>query len=108
MPGQGERALLAANAQALGVAHIVEGHKPTEVAFLDGTVRHAGEMFQRFGLFFLIDTGMSEGVGNSHGAVLRISHDGGVKAAAICPDGTRTLLWSAALKQDVGRAAVCK
>ena len=67
MPDQDEKALLHGNAEALGVNHIVEGHKPTEVAFQDGVVRHAGEMFQRFGLFFLIDTGMSEGVNNGAG-----------------------------------------
>lgn len=50
MPAQDEKALLAANAAALGVQHIVEGHKPAKVEFLDGTVRNRGEMFQRFGL----------------------------------------------------------
>jgi hypothetical protein len=105
IPAQNEKALLAANAQLLGVAHIVEGHKPTEVKFLDGTVRNAGEMFQRFGLFFLIDTGMSEGVDNSHGAALHISNG---TATAICPDGTTTLLWNSALNQDLGRAQPCK
>jgi hypothetical protein len=105
MPNENEKALLEANVAALGVDHIVEGHKPSEVVFQDGVIRHAGEMFQRFGLFFLIDTGMSEGVNDSHGAVLHISND---TAAAICPDGTQTLLWSAAEKQDVGRAKPCK
>jgi hypothetical protein len=105
MPVTDEKALLAANAKALGVAHIVEGHKPSDVNFLDGTVRHAGEMFQRFGLFFLIDTGMSEGVDNSHGAALHIANG---TATAICPDGTQTLLWNSALNQDLGRAQPCK
>jgi hypothetical protein len=105
MPKEDEKALLASNASALGVNHIVEGHKPSEVVFQDGVVRHAGEMFQRFGLFFLIDTGMSEGVNDSHGAVLHISKG---TATAICPDGTTTLLWSADKKQDLGRAQPCK
>ncbi|HYA17850.1 MAG TPA: metallophosphoesterase [Bryobacteraceae bacterium] len=105
MPKEDEKALLETNAAALGVKHIVEGHKPAEVVFQDGVVRHAGEMFQRWGLFFLIDTGMSEGVNDSHGAVLHISKDTGT---AICPDGTQTLLWSAAEKQDVGRAKPCR
>lgn len=108
MPKQDERALLSANAAALGVAHIVEGHKPADVVFLDGATRHAGEMFQRFGLLFLIDTGMSEGVDDSHGAALQITPKDGGTATALCPDGTRTLLWSATLKQDIGRAAPCK
>jgi hypothetical protein len=108
MPSQDEKALLAANAAALGVAHIVEGHKPTKVAFLDGTTRNPGEMFQRFGLLFLIDTGMSEGVGNSHGAVLRITKESGETATAICPDRTKTVLWTGMAKQDIGHAAPCK
>jgi len=107
MPGLDERALLAAYAKALGVAHIVEGHKPSDVVFLDGTVRHAGEMFQRFGLLFLIDTGMSEGVGDSHGAVLHITSRGQA-AAAVCPDGKTTLLWDEKTKQITGRAVPCK
>jgi Calcineurin-like phosphoesterase len=107
MPTLDEKALLKTNARELGVAHIVEGHKPAKVEFLDGTVRQHGEMFQRWGLFFLIDTGMSEGVGDSHGAALWISEQGS-KATAVCPDGTKTLLWSAAGQQDVGRAAPCK
>ena len=108
MPGQDEKALLTANAAALGVAHVVEGHKPGDVVFLDGTVRHTGEMFQRFGLFFLIDTGMSEGVDNSQGAALHISRQNGGTATAVCPDGTQTLLWSGPRKQDTGRAAPCR
>lgn len=107
MPKEDERTLLANNARALGVEHIVEGHKPSEVEFMDGTVRKAGEMFQRFGLLFLIDTGMSEGVDNSHGAALWIS-EAGSAATAVCPDGTKTPLWTAKLKQDVGRAKPCK
>jgi hypothetical protein len=102
-----ERELLADYAKALGVEHIVEGHKPSEVTFADGVVRHAGEMFQRFGLFFLIDTGMSEGVDDSHGAALWISA-GGTKATAVCPDATRTVLWDANTKPDTGRAVPCR
>ena len=77
---------------------------PSQVKFADGIVREPGEMFQRFGLLFLIDTGMSEGVANSRGAVLRITAQ---DATAICPDGRRTLLWDAANDQSVGRAAPC-
>jgi hypothetical protein len=64
-------------------------------------------MFQRFGLLFLIDTGMSEGVDDSGGAVLHIATKGGESATAICPDGTKTLLWDSRKKQDIGRAAPC-
>ena len=96
---------------ALGVAHVVEGHVPSPVTFTDGVRRDRGEMFQRFGMLFLIDTGMSEGVNDSGGAVLHIvMHDlakGGEQATAICPDGKKTLLWDAKKKQDMGRAAPC-
>jgi hypothetical protein len=108
LPDRGERALLADYARALGVAHIVEGHVPSPVAFADGVTRNRGEMFQRFGLLFLIDTGMSEGVDDSGGAVLHITRGGGdEKAVAICPDGTKSPLWDNHKKQDIGRAAPC-
>ena len=107
MPDRGERELLADYAKALDVAHIVEGHVPSPVVFADGVQRNRGEMFQRFGLLFLIDTGMSEGVDDSGGAVLHITYGGGERAAAICPDGTKTLLWDNTHKQDVGRALPC-
>jgi hypothetical protein len=51
---------------------------------------------------------MSEGVDDSGDAVLHITHLGGEKAAAICPDGTTTLLWDSGAKQDVGRAVACR
>jgi hypothetical protein len=107
LPAQSEKQLLADYAAALGVSHIVEGHVPSEVAFADGVTRHDGEMFQRFGLLFLIDTGMSEGVDHSGGAVLHITFQGGEQATAICPDGKKTILWDSKTKQDFGRAAPC-
>ena len=107
MPDRGERDLLADYARALGVSHLVEGHVPSEVVFADGVKRNRGEMFQRFGLLFLIDTGMSEGVDDSGGAVLHITYQGGEKATAICPDGKSTLLWDSVSKPDIGRAAAC-
>lgn len=106
MPQRGEETLLLTYARALGVAHIVEGHKPSKVEFTDGTERRAGEMFQRFGLLFLIDTGMSEGVDDSNGAVLHITASG-TQALAVCPDGTRTIIWDSRTKQNTGRAARC-
>ena len=50
-------------------------------------------MFQWRGLIFLIDGGMSEGVGYSHGAVLHIRHKIGEAASAIDADGKETSLW---------------
>ncbi len=107
MPEFDEKALLTSYAKSLGVAHIVEGHKPSEVTFLDGTVRHPGEMFQRFGLLFLIDTGLSEGVDNSQGAVLHITGNGAA-ATAVCPNGKKTLLWDKNTNQTTGRAEPCR
>ena len=107
MPGKDEKQVLRDYTSALGVEHIVEGHVPSDVAFADGIRRNRGEMFQRFGMLFLIDTGMSRGVNDSDGAVLRITSKGGEKTVAICPDGTETPLWDAKLKQDVGRARPC-
>jgi hypothetical protein len=105
LPDQTEKQLLSANAAALGVKHIVEGHVPSQVRFSDGAVREPGEMFQIFGMLFLIDTGMSEGVNESHGAVLHITSK---DATAICPDGKRTLLWDAKSEASLGRASPCK
>jgi hypothetical protein len=61
-------------------------------------------MFQVFGMLFLIDTGMSEGVDHSRGAVLHITSK---NAPAICPDGKRTLLWDVKSEARIGRAAPC-
>ncbi len=105
LPGVSEKQLLESNAVALGVKHFVQGHVPSQVWFTDGTVREPGEMFQRFGLLFLIDTGMSEEVDYSRGAVLHIASG---SATAICPGGKRTVLWTAAQDSDMGRAAPCR
>ena len=102
---QTERGVLAADAAALGVSHMVQGHQPGEVEFADGVVRHKGEMFQRWGLLFLIDTGMSQDINDSKGAVLSVSQ--GKNAVAICPDGMQTPLWDEGTKQDSGRAVLC-
>jgi hypothetical protein len=99
-----EKQLLTTYTAALGVKHIVEGHVPSQVRFADGVVREPGEMFQRFGILFLIDTGMSEGVDYSRGAVLHITSK---DATAICPDGKRTLLWDVEKDPGIGRAAPC-
>lgn len=107
LPNRTEKQLLSEYAAALGVSHIVEGHVPSPVTFSDGVIRNRGEMFQRYGLLFLIDTGMSEGVDYSGGAVLHITFAGGEQATAICPDGKKTILWDSRTKQDTGRALAC-
>ena len=73
--------------------------------FADGVERHTGEMFQRWGLLFLIDVGMSRDVGDSKGAILRIV-DG--KATAVCPDGKETILWQEGGPMEFNRAAPCR
>lgn len=99
--GKSEHDVLASYAKALGVLHIVQGHQHNAIHFDDGVDRAAGEMFQRWGLLFLIDVGMSTDIGGSAGALLEIRTG---TATAICPDGARTLLWSEKVKQETGRA----
>jgi hypothetical protein len=100
----GEKQLLTSYAAALGVKHMVQGHQHNNVKFDDGVERHTGEMFQRWGLLFLTDVGMSREIGDSQGALLRITQ---ADATAVCPDGKETLLWDAKSGADVGRAAPC-
>ncbi len=100
-----EREILTADAAALGVKHMVQGHQPGEVAFADGQQRHKGEMFQRWSLLFLIDTGMSRQIKDSKGAILRVIQNKDV--TAVCPGGLETKLWDEASQPDYGRAAPC-
>lgn len=87
--------LLASYVQALGVNHIAQGHQPGEVDFPDGKKRSKDDLFQRYGLLFLIDTGMSEGVdGNtSSGGLLRITGGTNPTATALCANGKGKILW---------------
>ena len=64
-------------------------------------------MFQRYGLLFLVDTGMSKGVGKSDGAILRIKGNNRQEAIAICADGTKTTIWDDKHKPAIGEAAAC-
>ncbi len=85
--------LLSRYAAALGVNHLVQGHQHQAILFDDGQQRNAGQMFQWHGLIFLIDVGMSEGVGDSQGAVLHIESGNSEEAVAIGADGTQSSLW---------------
>ena len=105
--GADPKQTLAAFASALGVAHIVQGHQPERVRFADGVERGGGEMFQRYGLIFLEDTGMSRGVARSHGAVLRIPAGRTGEAFAICHDGTATAIWDKGANSNLGRIKPC-
>jgi hypothetical protein len=99
-----EHGLLLRYAAALGVRHMAQGHQHNEVRFTDDVTRRTGEMFQRWGLIFFIDTGMSRDIGDSQGALLRI-RDG--EAMAVCASGAETLLWRESGNMDVARAAPC-
>ena len=89
---------LAGYVKSLGVKHIVQGHQPGAVEFLDGQKRNKNDLFQRYGLLFLIDTGMSEGVnGNtSGGGVLRITGGSNPTVMALCANGKSITLWDQA------------
>ena len=104
--GANAETTLKAYCKALGVNHIVEGHQHGQVQFADGVKRKAGEMFQRYGIIFLEDTGMSEGVEDSHGAALLISPTKKT-ATAICSDGASTIIWDAGTHQDQGSIPPC-
>ncbi len=80
---------------ALGVKHLVFGHQPVEVAFADKTHRKADEIFTKFdGLIFMIDTGMSRGVDNTSGAILKIHQENGASSVVtINSAGKSQPLW---------------
>lgn len=90
--------LLTGYATALGVHHIVQGHQPGNVEFPDGKKRKKDDVFQRYGLLFLIDTGMSQGVDGSQskGGALRITGGTKQKAIVICANGKEQMLWDSA------------
>jgi hypothetical protein len=91
----GEESRLLKTVEALGARHLVFGHQPGKMKFLDGTERGEGEMYGKYnGLVFMIDTGMSRGVQSGRGALLLIeplkSHP---TATALYADGTKSVLW---------------
>jgi hypothetical protein len=89
--------LLAKYVDTLGVKHLVQGHQYNAVKFPDGKNRKEEHFFQRYGLLFLIDTGMSRGIEDSDsiGGALHITGSGDdQKAIVICPNGQQTTLWS--------------
>ncbi len=84
-----------------------KGHEPRKIRFADGMQRETGEMFQRDGVLFLVDTGMSKGVGNSEGAILRVEGKNRQEAIAICADGGKTTIWDDRNRPKIGKAAPC-
>jgi hypothetical protein len=88
--------LLEKYAKTLGLKHLVQGHQYENVKFPDKEDRKEFHFFQRYGLLFLIDTGMSTGIEDSDsiGGALRIAGAGDdQKAIVICPDGKEKTLW---------------
>lgn len=105
--GSSEQQVLTQYADALGVAHLVQGHQPGKVVFADGVQRKSGAMFQRYGLIFLVDVGMSQGVDKSKGAILRIKTTKSSEAVVICASGKKTVIWDDQRKPQIGKAAPC-
>ena len=87
--------VLADYVKALGVNHIVQGHQPGGVEFPDGQKRKKSDLFQRYGLLFLIDTGMSLGVNGetSGGGLLHITGGSNPTVMALCANGKSLTLW---------------
>jgi hypothetical protein len=102
-----KRLLLEGYIQTLGVHHLVQGHQYGNVTFPDGVKRQRGHFYQRYGLLFLIDTGMSSGITDSDdsgGGALRITGTGGhQQAIVICPDGDTKVLWSKDVTDHAGK-----
>ena len=99
--------LLQSYVTALGINHLVQGHQPGKVEFPDGVKRKDYDMFQRYGLLFLIDSGMSQGVGGtkSIGGALHITRStnqaGAIiqTATVICAGGETMVFWDTQAKQ---------
>jgi hypothetical protein len=94
LPGEQPEATLDRLVGALHCKHLVMGHQPGKVRFADGSSRQKGELYQKYGRIFLIDTGMSRGVGDSEGALLKIHKAGETtEASVVKPDGSSSPLW---------------
>ena len=76
-------------ATALGVRHIVQGHKPGKVDFGNNLKRKSGEMFHAYGLLFLIDGDLNSVLDGSdddnYGGALRIHLTGETSMIAGSP-----------------------
>ncbi len=82
---------LQAYVKALGVQHIVQGHEPGKIKFADNTTRPAQTMFQKFGLIYFVDIGMSQGAEGTPGALLHID---GNAVEVVHADGTAAAVGS--------------
>ena len=90
-PQRNAEQLLSRYVAALGVDHLVQGHQhQTDSSSKTGNSATPARCSSGTDCSFLIDVGMSEGVGDSHGAILHIRHKNGEEASAIDADGTET------------------
>jgi Calcineurin-like phosphoesterase len=103
-PKRSPKKLLARYVTKLNVKHLVQGHQPGSVKFPDGKMRHKETIFQRYGLLFLIDSGMSRGIAGSQsvGGVLWIVRKQTESATVICADGSKKLLWDSEAQAKIG------
>ena len=78
--------------------------RPARALAADGNNRDKDTFFQRYGLLFLIDSGMSHGIegSNSTGNALRIRN--GNEAIVICADGTQKVRWDKEINSDRERS----
>ncbi len=83
--------VLADYAAKLGVKHILQGHQPGKVTFPDGVARNKEDLFERYGLLFLNDGGMSTGIdgSTSTGGAMHITAD---SVTAVCANGRESLV----------------
>jgi len=103
-PKTNPKKLLARYVTKLNVKHLVQGHQPGSVKFPDGKTRVKETMFQRYGLLFLIDTGMSRGIvgSKSIGGVLYITRKQTESATVICANGRKSPLWDSETQPNIG------
>lgn len=91
-------------ATALGVNHIVQGHKPGNVDFGNNLRRTRGEMFHAYGLLFLIDGDMNShpdsGDDDNYGAALRILRTNVPVATALIPYCFNAITQAIAIKKN--------
>jgi hypothetical protein len=95
-PSTDPKDLLGKYASALGVEHILQGHQPGQVKFPKKPNREDYNLFQRYGLLFLNDGGMSQGVSgtSSVGGAMHISGSGKSETVtAVCATGKTQQLW---------------
>ena len=95
--------LLKHYASKLKVNHIVQGHQYGRVKFPDNKNREEETLFQRYGILFLIDSGMGRGIedSTSTGGALRITGPAGQQQAmVICANGYLREMWDSKEQPD--------